>query len=148
MWVIGGFENVQLSLAGWIACMLGVVVTSVPGVVLMALVFHSDRSSQDGRRGAAARGGPAGVAGPSSAGFTGRGLADLVGMRVASVAAGVLLAHVGDGGLGIRRLDLERGDEGVLQLDHHLVRLVHDPDPDRVLHGHGRGLPRPLTSRW
>src|SRR4051812_19099147 len=35
------------------------------------------------------------VAGPSSAGFTGRGLADLVGMRVAPVTSGVLLAHVG-----------------------------------------------------
>src|SRR4051812_45588173 len=105
---------------------------------------------------AAARGGPGGAAvadrdraaGPGSAELTGRGLADLVGMRVAPVAAGVLLAHVGDGGLGMRRLDLERGDEGVLGLDRHLVRLVHDPDPDRVLHGHGRSLPRPLTSRW
>jgi hypothetical protein len=65
-------------------------------------------------------------------------------MRVASVAAGVLLAHVGDGGVGMRRLDLERGGEGVLGLDRHLVRLAPDPDPDRVLHGHGSLLlPRP-----
>ena len=45
--IMGGFENVQLSLAGWIACMLGVVVTSVLGVVLTALLFHSDRSGRD-----------------------------------------------------------------------------------------------------
>src|SRR5690349_10167475 len=61
-------------------------------------------------------------------------------MRVAPVAAGVLLAHVGDGGLGMRRLDLERGGEGVLGLDRHLVRLAPDPDPDRVLHRHGCSL--------
>src|SRR5690349_21116637 len=65
-------------------------------------------------------------------------------MRVAPVAAGVLLAHVGDGGLGMRGLDLERGGEGVPGLDRHLVRLAPDPDPDRVLHGHGCSLlPRP-----
>ena len=45
--IMGGFENVQLSLAGWIACMLGVVVTSVLGVVPTALLFHSDRSGRD-----------------------------------------------------------------------------------------------------
>src|SRR3954453_3770581 len=99
------------------------------------------------RRGAAARGGPEGVPGPSSAELTGRGLAALFAMRVAAVSAGVLLAHVGDGGLGMRRLDLERGNEGVLGLDRHLVRLAPDPDPDHVLHGHGRSLLRPLTSR-
>src|SRR4051794_10238020 len=61
-------------------------------------------------------------------------------MRVAPVAAGVLLTHVGDGGLGMRRLDLERGGEGVPGLDHHLVRLAPDPVP----HGHGcRLLLRP-----
>src|SRR3954454_6417518 len=64
-------------------------------------------------------------------------------MRVASVAAGVLLAHVGDGGAGMRRLDLERGDERVLGLDRHLVRLVADLDPDRVPQGHSRSLLRP-----
>src|SRR5215217_4645830 len=61
-------------------------------------------------------------------------------MRMASVAAGVLLAHVGDGGVGMRRLDLERGDERVLGLDRDLVRLVAGPDPDHVPQGHGRVL--------
>src|SRR3954453_2365312 len=108
------------------------------GVPFLPLT-SSPRAGREHRE-VAARGRPAGVAGPSSAGLTGRGLADLVGMRVASVAAGVLLAHVGDGGVGMRRLDLEPGDEGVLGLDRHLVRLAPDPDPDRVLHGHGCSL--------
>src|SRR3954447_6492454 len=60
---------------------------------------------------------------------------------MASVTAGVLLAHVGDGGVGVRRLDLERGDQGVLGLDRHLVRLVADLDPDRVPQGHGAASP-------
>jgi hypothetical protein len=38
-------------------------------------------------------------------------LIDLAGMRVASIAAGVSLAHVGDRCFGVRRLDLERRDE-------------------------------------
>jgi hypothetical protein len=36
-----------LGVHGWIAFTLGVVVTSLLGVGLMALVFHSDRSGQD-----------------------------------------------------------------------------------------------------
>jgi hypothetical protein len=47
IWVMGGFENAHLSLAGWIAYGLGVVLTSVLGVGLMALVFYSDRSGGD-----------------------------------------------------------------------------------------------------
>ena len=47
IWIMGGFSNVHLSLAGWIAYGLGVVLTSVLGVVLMALVFYSDRSGRD-----------------------------------------------------------------------------------------------------
>src|SRR3954454_23262258 len=85
IWVMGGFENVHLSLAGWIAYMLGVVLTSVLGVVLMALVFHSDRSGRDERAGELRREVDGkGVTGPSSD----RGFADLARVRVASVAAG------------------------------------------------------------
>jgi uncharacterized integral membrane protein len=47
IWIMGGFESVHLSLAGWIAYGLGVVLTSVLGVGLMALVFYSDRSGRD-----------------------------------------------------------------------------------------------------
>jgi hypothetical protein len=47
VWIMGGFESVHLSLAGWIAYGLGVVLTSVLGVGLMALVFYSDRSGRD-----------------------------------------------------------------------------------------------------
>src|SRR5690348_4797718 len=43
---MSGFENVGLSLADWIAYGLGVVLTSVLGVVPMAPVFHSDRNSR------------------------------------------------------------------------------------------------------
>jgi hypothetical protein len=47
VWIMGGFEDVHLSLAGWIAYGLGVVLTSTLGVGLMALVFYSDRSGRD-----------------------------------------------------------------------------------------------------
>ena len=50
----------------------------------------------------------------------------------ALIAAGVLLAHVGDGGFGVRRLDLERSNERVLGFDRHLIRLVPDLDSDRI----------------
>ena len=43
---MSGFENVGLSLADWIAYGLGVVLTSVLGVVPMAPVFHSDRNGR------------------------------------------------------------------------------------------------------
>ena len=47
IWTTGGFEDVRLTLAGWTAYALGVVLTSVLGTALMALVFYSDRSGQD-----------------------------------------------------------------------------------------------------
>jgi hypothetical protein len=53
-------------------------------------------------------------------------------MRMAPVAADVLLAHVRDHGLGMRHLDLERGDERVLGFHRHLICLVPDLDPDCV----------------
>jgi hypothetical protein len=37
--------------------------------------------------------------------------------NMAPIATGVLLAHVGDGGVGMRRLDPERRDERVLGFD-------------------------------
>jgi hypothetical protein len=58
-------------------------------------------------------------------------------MRMALVAAGVLLAHVGDGGVWMRRLDLERSNECIFGFDRNLIRPVADPDPDHVLQGHG-----------
>jgi hypothetical protein len=49
---MGGFELLSgVGVHGWIAFTLGVVVTSALGVVLMALVFHSNRSGQDERAG-------------------------------------------------------------------------------------------------
>jgi hypothetical protein len=53
-------------------------------------------------------------------------------MRMASIAADVSLAHVSDSGFGVRYLDLERCNERVLGFDRHLIRLVSDPDPDRI----------------
>jgi hypothetical protein len=57
-------------------------------------------------------------------------------MRMASIAAGVSLTHVGDGGLRVRRLDLERSNERVLGFDRHLTRFVPDLDADRIPQGH------------
>jgi hypothetical protein len=51
---------------------------------------------------------------------------------MASIAAGVSLAHVGDRGFGVRRLDLKRRDERVLGFNRHLIRPVADLDPDRI----------------
>jgi hypothetical protein len=59
-------------------------------------------------------------------------LVDLVGVRVASIASGVLLAHVGDRSFRVCRLDLERSDQRVLGFDRHLIRLLAGLDPDRV----------------
>jgi hypothetical protein len=59
-------------------------------------------------------------------------LIDLAGMRMASIAAGVSLAHVGDRSFGVRCLDLERRDKRVLGLNRHLIRPVADLDPDRI----------------
>ena len=51
IWIMGGFAGGNLSVSGWIALFLGIVLTSVLGVTLMALVFYSDRSGQDERAG-------------------------------------------------------------------------------------------------
>ena len=47
VWAMGAFEGGDLSVHGWIALTLGTVLTSVLAVVLMALVFYSDRSGRD-----------------------------------------------------------------------------------------------------
>ena len=47
VWIMGGFENLNLGVYGWIAFTLGATLTSVLGVTLMALVFHSNRSGRD-----------------------------------------------------------------------------------------------------
>ncbi|MDX6752287.1 hypothetical protein SH611_20980 [Geminicoccaceae bacterium 1502E] len=47
IWAFEGFEGLGLSMHGVIALVIGVVVTTALGVVLMALVFHSDRSGRD-----------------------------------------------------------------------------------------------------
>src|SRR5918994_7137000 len=73
-------------------------------------------------------------------------LVDLTGMRMASIAAGVSLAHVGDGGLRVHRLDLERGYERVLGFDRHLIRGVPDLDADRIPQGHVCSLRDPTAS--
>ena len=52
-------------------------------------------------------------------------------MRMASIAAGVSLAHIGDRGFGVRRLDLKRRDERVLGFNRHDLDPVADLDPDR-----------------
>jgi hypothetical protein len=57
-------------------------------------------------------------------------LIELAGVRMASIATGVSLTDVSDDGLRVRRLDLERGNEPVLGLDRHLIRLILDFDAD------------------
>jgi hypothetical protein len=51
---------------------------------------------------------------------------------MASIATDVSLAHVGDGGFSVRRLDRERANERVLGFDRDLIRPVPDLDPDRI----------------
>jgi hypothetical protein len=51
----------------------------------------------------------------------GRFLIDLAGVWMASVAEGLLFAHVGDCSFWVRCLDLERSNERVLALDRHLT---------------------------
>ena len=67
-----------------------------------------------------------------SCGLLNHVLADLAGMRMASIATGVSLAHVCDHGFRVRRLDFERSNERVLGFDRHLIRLVPDLDADRI----------------
>lgn len=47
IWAFEGFDGLGLSTHGMIALVVGVVFTTALGVVLMALVFHSDRSGRD-----------------------------------------------------------------------------------------------------
>jgi hypothetical protein len=70
-----------------------------------------------------------------SCGLPNHVLVDLAGMRMASIAAGVSLAHVCDRGFRVRRLDFERSNERVLGFDRHLIRLVPDLDADRIPQG-------------
>jgi hypothetical protein len=53
-------------------------------------------------------------------------------MRMAWITARVSLAHVSDGGFGMRRPDLVRSDKRVLGFDPHLIGFVPDLDPDRI----------------
>jgi hypothetical protein len=53
VWIMGGFDGAELGFHGWIAMILGMTITSALGVILMALVFHSDRSGQDDSAGRA-----------------------------------------------------------------------------------------------
>jgi hypothetical protein len=46
-WAFGGFQDLGLDAAGTVAVIFGVLVTSLLGVGLMALVFYSDRSNLD-----------------------------------------------------------------------------------------------------
>src|SRR3954463_1958997 len=67
-------------------------------------------------------------------------------MGMASIAAGILLAHVDDSGFGVRDLDLERSNQRVFGFDRYLIRLVLDLDPDRIPYGHGCRLRAPIES--
>ena len=51
---------------------------------------------------------------------------------LASIAARVSLAHVGDRSFGVRSLDLEHRNQHVLGFNRHLIRPVADLDPDRI----------------
>ena len=49
-WIAGAISSVggfQMSASGWIAMILGVLLTAAVGVVLMAIVFYSDRRGYD-----------------------------------------------------------------------------------------------------
>jgi len=59
-----------------------------------------------------------------TSGAPGRIPTDLAGVRMAPIAAGVSLVHVGDSGFGVRHLDLERRNERVVGFDRHLIRLI------------------------
>ncbi|MEI9988093.1 MAG: hypothetical protein WDN69_36310 [Aliidongia sp.] len=47
VWAFNGFHGLGLDTAGTVALILGVTLTSALGVVLMGLIFYSDRSSAD-----------------------------------------------------------------------------------------------------
>lgn len=47
LWAVNGFNGLGLDTAGTVALVFGILVTSLLGVGLMALVFYSDRSNTD-----------------------------------------------------------------------------------------------------
>ncbi|HTZ80935.1 MAG TPA: hypothetical protein VMC10_23695 [Stellaceae bacterium] len=47
LWAFNGFHGLGLDLNATIALTLGTIGTAVLGVVLMALIFYSDRSGRD-----------------------------------------------------------------------------------------------------
>lgn len=47
IWAASGFGDLGVSGHGLVALMLGIVLTSVLGIVLMALSFYSDRNGND-----------------------------------------------------------------------------------------------------
>jgi hypothetical protein len=44
---MGGFAGGEMSVSGWVALALGIVLTCALAITLMALVFHSARSGRD-----------------------------------------------------------------------------------------------------
>src|SRR4051812_12278424 len=61
-------------------------------------------------------------------------------MWMAAVATRILLAHVGDGGVRMGRLDLERCNQRILRLNGDLVRTVAVPGADHVMQAHRHTL--------
>lgn len=49
LWATGSFTDAGLSVDGWVALGLGIVLTSALGIGLMALVFYSSRQAVDER---------------------------------------------------------------------------------------------------
>jgi len=47
LWAMNDFDGLGIDLAGTLALILGVTATVALGIVLMALVFASDRSNKD-----------------------------------------------------------------------------------------------------
>lgn len=47
LWLVGGFRELGISGQGLIAMILGIVATSAIAVLLMGLVFYSNRSAHD-----------------------------------------------------------------------------------------------------
>lgn len=47
LWLFGGFGELGISGQGWVAMILGIAATSAIAVLLMGLVFYSNRSAHD-----------------------------------------------------------------------------------------------------
>ena len=56
--------------------------------------------------------------------------------RVALIAAPIETAHIGDQGVGTLGFDFQRGNQGVLGLDHDPVALAFNGDADGELRLH------------